>query len=158
VLKSKYISAVAREFEVLRSRLQNGCQSKQQRPAANKKLTDAQELAGCLYLGHLDAIEASARHSILLDCANSVLRRYRDPEPTDESTGSFTLGPTVGKHWAERLLERHPQYIYESLSSESGSLCLSTSIRSGARLTTRRTTIDTTYYSIPQETCRSLEN
>jgi hypothetical protein len=70
------ISAVAREFEVPRSRLQarwNGRQSKQQRPAANKKLTDAQELAVCLYLDRLDAIGTSARFSMLI---NSIYRQF----------------------------------------------------------------------------------
>jgi transposase-like protein len=57
------ISAVAREFQVLQARLKarrNRRQSKQQRPAVNRKLTDAQELAVCLYLDRLDSIRTSA--------------------------------------------------------------------------------------------------
>jgi hypothetical protein len=97
------ISSVAREFEVPRPRPQarwKGCQSKQQRPAANKEHTDSHKLAVSLYLDCLDAIGTSARYSMLIDCANSIFRRSRDPEPTD--TGSTTPSLIVGEHWARR--------------------------------------------------------
>jgi hypothetical protein len=96
------ISSVAPGFKAPRPRPQarwKGCQSKQQRPAANKELTDAHELAVSLYLDHLDSIGTSARHSMLIDCANSIFRRSCDPEPTDT-----TPSPTVSEHWARRFL------------------------------------------------------
>jgi len=69
------ISAVAREFQVPRARLKarwNGRQSKQQRPAVNRRLTDAQELVICLYFDRLHSIGTSARYSVLIDCANFI--------------------------------------------------------------------------------------
>ena len=53
------IAAMAREFLVPETRLRawwNGCQPKTQRPAANKRLSDDEELAVCLYLKQLDSI------------------------------------------------------------------------------------------------------
>ena len=74
------IAAMAREFRVPDSRLRarwNGVQPKTQRPAANKRLSDEEELAVCLYLKRLDNIGTSARLPMLTGCANAILRRRK---------------------------------------------------------------------------------
>jgi len=87
------IAAMAREFQVPVTRLRarwNRRPSKQDRPGPNKKLTDDQELAVCLYLWRLHTIGTSARFPMVTSCANSILRRCR-------------LG------WTSRFLQRHPE-------------------------------------------------
>ena len=69
------IAAAAREFRVPEQRLRarwNGCLSKQERPAANRKLSEALELAVCRYLDRLDAVGTAARMP-MITCANSIL-------------------------------------------------------------------------------------
>jgi len=65
------ISAIARSF---RARLKARRQSKR-RPVVNRKLTEAQKPAVCLYPDRLDAIKTSARYSMLIDYANLIIRR-----------------------------------------------------------------------------------
>ena len=99
------IAEIARKYEIpvsrLRARLQ-GCQSRQQRPGTNHKLTDDQELAVCQYLDRLDAIGTSARLQMVTGCANAILQyAHAGPEPA----------PVVSDHWAPRFLNRHSEYF-----------------------------------------------
>lgn len=99
------IAEIARTYEVpvtrLRRRLQ-GRQSKQERPATNRKLSDDQELAVCQYLDRLDTIGTSARLQMVSSCANAILQSaHTGPEPA----------PLIGDHWAPRFLQRHPEYF-----------------------------------------------
>jgi len=57
------ITAVARAYEIPVSRLGGrlqGRQSRQERPGANHRLSDDQELAVCQYLDRLDTVSTSA--------------------------------------------------------------------------------------------------
>ncbi|KAA8909971.1 hypothetical protein FN846DRAFT_905340 [Sphaerosporella brunnea] len=81
------IAATAREFNLPEQRLRarwNGRLAKSDLPGPNKRLTEAQELAVCMYLDRLDAIGAQARMKMVT---------------------SF-----VGEHWTQRFLDRHPEY------------------------------------------------
>ena len=63
------IAAAAREFRVPEQRLRArsiGCLSKQERPAANKKLSEDQELTVCQYLDRLDIASSSSREPVTL--------------------------------------------------------------------------------------------
>ena len=100
------IAAMAREFQVPDSRLcalWNGVQPKTQRPAANKRLSDEEELAVCLYLKRLDSIGTSARLPMLTGCANAILRWRKCTSPDSPP-------PTVGPNWTIRFLERYPEF------------------------------------------------
>ena len=99
------VAELARTYEVpvhrLRARLQ-GRQSRQERPGANRKLTEDQELAVCQYLDRLDTIDTSARIQMVSGCANAILQySHLGDRPA----------PRVGDHWAPRFLDRHPEYF-----------------------------------------------
>jgi len=97
------IVAMAREFQVLVTRLRarwDGRPSKQDRPGPNKRLTDDQELAICLYLRHLDTIGIPARFSMVTSCANSILKRdHLDP----------TIPPPTVDSLDITVLQRRPE-------------------------------------------------
>ena len=71
------LAAAAREFRVpvkpLRARWA-GQQSKQERPSTNKRLSEDEELAVCLYLDRLEAIGTAGRKQMITGCANDILR------------------------------------------------------------------------------------
>ena len=98
------VAEIARTYEIpvarLRARLQ-GRQSRQDRPGANRKLSEDQELAVYQYLDPLDSIGTSARIAMVSSCANAILGYGH--------TGSDPP-PRVGDHWASRFLDRHPEY------------------------------------------------
>ena len=99
------IAATAQKFDVPRQRLQSrfkGKLSKIDSGGQNKKLSEAQEKAICQFLDHLDSNGPKARHKQLEQAANSLLKKDH------RGKGST---PTVGPHWAERFLKRHPQYF-----------------------------------------------
>ena len=82
------ISADAREFRVPEQRLRARCKgrlSRQERPAANRKLSEDQELTVCQYLDRLDMIGTSARMTMITSCANSILRRSHADTTTPTS-------------------------------------------------------------------------
>ena len=84
--KKPNIAALAREFCVSESQLRarlKGRQSKQERPAANRKLREDQESAVYQYLDRLDKIGLSARLPMVTNCANAILRRSH---PTSSDT------------------------------------------------------------------------
>ncbi|KAA8911523.1 hypothetical protein FN846DRAFT_412563 [Sphaerosporella brunnea] len=103
------IAAAAREFKLPPQRLRarwGGRHSKKTRPASNRKLTEEQELAVCLYLDRLGGATttetSSTRLEMVTGCANGILQRAH----TDPSIPA----PVVGEHWARRFLARHPEY------------------------------------------------
>ena len=99
------IAAAAREFRVPEQRLRarwNGRVSKQERPAANRKLSEDQELAVCQYIDRLDSIGTAVRTTTITTFANSILRRCH--------TDTATPPPTVSENWARRFLNRHREY------------------------------------------------
>ena len=76
--KKPNVARTAREFQVLLSRLRwrwKGCQTRVEWPAGNKRLTEAEELAVCIYLKRLDAIGTCARLPMITSCANEILRK-----------------------------------------------------------------------------------
>ena len=108
-LENPNVAAVACEFQVPVSRLRarlGGCQSRSQRPAPNKRLSEDEELAVCLYLERLDCIGTSARLPMVTGCANAILRRKYQLTFTAPSMPP----PTVGATWTAHFLERHPQF------------------------------------------------
>ena len=73
------LAAAAREFRVPVKRLRARWarqQSKQERPSTNKRLSEDEELAVCLYLDRLEAIGTAARKQMITACANDILRHY----------------------------------------------------------------------------------
>ena len=84
------LAAAAREFRVPVKRRRArwaGQQSKQERPGTNKRLSEDEELAVCLYLDRIEAIGTAARKQMITGCANDILRNYhgeaveKRPEP-----------------------------------------------------------------------------
>lgn len=77
-------------------------QSRQERPGSNHRLSDDQELAVCQYLDRMDNIGTSARLQMVTSCANTILRNaHTSPSPP----------PVVSNQWANRFLNRHPEYF-----------------------------------------------
>ena len=108
-LEKPNIAAIAREYSIPEQRLRAraaGQPSRSQRVVGNKRLSEAEELAVCLYLRPLDSIGTAAQSSMLTGCANAILKwNY---QPTTESPN--TPPPTVGLAWAPRFLERYPEF------------------------------------------------
>jgi len=91
------LTAIAQRYEIpvfrLRGRL-HGRQSCHERPGTNLKLTEGQELAGCLYLDCHDSIGTSGRQKMVAGWANAILQYAHIGE------GAV---PVVGSHWAPRF-------------------------------------------------------
>ena len=109
-LEKPNIAAIAREYSIPEQRLRAraaGQPSRSQRVVGNKRLSEAKELAICLYLKRLDSsIDTAARPSMLTGCANAILKwNY---QLTTESPN--TPPPMVGLAWAPRFLERYPEF------------------------------------------------
>ena len=99
------LPALAKSYEIPLRRLQarwQGRQSKQDRPAANRKLSEDQEAAVCQYLDRLDMLGTSARLQMVTGCANTILQNAH--------TGS-SPAPVVSEKWSRRFLNRHPEYF-----------------------------------------------
>jgi len=100
------IAHIEWEFEVPESRLWarwNGRQTRGSRPAVNKRLTEAEELAVCMYLKRLDTIGTSVRLPMVKNCANDILKR-------NHPSGTSDPPPTVSEVWSKRFLARHPEF------------------------------------------------
>ena len=102
------VAELARTYEVpvhrLRARLQ-GRQSRQERPGANRKLTEDQKLVVCQYLDRLDTIGTSARIQMVSGCANAILQySHLGDRPA----------PQVGDHWAPVFLTAIPNTLFAS--------------------------------------------
>ena len=72
------VAVRAREYEVPREHLHaswNGRQSRKERIAPNRKLTEDQELGSCQYLNQLDEIGIPPRYNLIGQYANSILCR-----------------------------------------------------------------------------------
>jgi hypothetical protein len=106
------LAAAAREFEIPITRLRarwNGRRSKCDVPGPNKRLSEDQELAVCLYLDRLDDIGTCARKKMVTSCANAILAdAHEDPN---------TEPPLVGPRWTKRFLDRHPEYFIRKQST-----------------------------------------
>ena len=97
------IATVAREFGVPRGRLLrrlDGKPPKKGRPAANTKLSIAEERALCHYIDRLDKINLAVRPEFVTDAANHILRE-RAPQANRGNP------PVVGPSWTTRFLRRH---------------------------------------------------
>lgn len=97
------IATVAKEFGVPRNRLRyrlEGRSPKNGQPAANTKLSRAEESALCRYIDRLDRINLAVRPEFVTDAANYILR-----EQTSQSQAGHPL--LVGPNWTTRFLTRH---------------------------------------------------
>ena len=97
------IATVAKEFGVPRNRLRyrlEGQSPKNGQPAANTKLSRAEESALCRYIDRLDRINLAVRPEFVTDAANYILR-----ERTSQSQAGDPL--LVGPNWTTRFLTRH---------------------------------------------------
>lgn len=102
--KKANLKKLAREYDVPYNRLMNrakGRNSRSDRPASNRKLTDAQELALCHYLDGLARMGLCIRLSMVAGCANSIL--------AEDHTGT-PPPPQLGENWVGRFLIRHPEH------------------------------------------------
>ena len=99
------LTALAKSHEIpvrrLRARWQ-GRQSKHERAAANRKLSEDQEVAICQYLDRLDIVGTSARLQMVTGCAKTILQQAH--------IGS-SPPPVVSEQWSRRFLSRHPEYF-----------------------------------------------
>jgi len=100
------ISLLAREYNVPYPRLYSryhGRQSKSDRPAPNKKLDSAQELALSELIRRRDYMGSPMRIPEVEKAANSILKEcHSDPS---------TPPTTVGEHWSRRWLDNeHPEF------------------------------------------------
>jgi hypothetical protein len=99
------IARTAREFGVPVSRLRarvSGRLSRLGYPSGNRKLNQAQEAALCSYIDTLDKLGLSPRRDRIATAANSILKEGH----SDKSSPP----PTIGEHWIQRFLARHPEY------------------------------------------------
>ena len=88
--------AAAREFFVPERRLRarwNYWQSRFERPPANRKLGDTQELAFCQYLDRLDGVGMSAEHFMVTECATAIL--FCSYEQQCATTSQWKLKTTI---------------------------------------------------------------
>ena len=101
------VAQMAREFQVPLSRLRGrwkGRQSRVERPAGNKRFTEGEELAICIYLNRLNVIGICAQLPMITSCANEILRKNYDVE------NLLDPPPTVSAKWSRRFLKRHPEF------------------------------------------------
>jgi hypothetical protein len=97
------IATVAREFGVSRGRLRSrieGYLPKKGLPAANKRLSDPEEKALCLYIDRLDRINLSVRPEFITSAANYILKERASKSILEEP-------PLVGPNWTTRFIQRH---------------------------------------------------
>ena len=88
-------AAAVREFSVSVQRFWarwGGQQSRFERLVANRKPSDTQGLAVCQYLNRLDEIGMSARHFMVIKCANAVL--FSSYEQHGGGSDSVHIRPT----------------------------------------------------------------
>jgi len=108
-LEKPNIAKLARNFEVPEGRLRariEGRQSRSERGAANRLLTESEELAICLYLKRLDTIGTAARVPMVTSCANLILQQRTGPTGLADNQTPIKVGRT----WTARFLERHPEF------------------------------------------------
>ena len=98
------LSPFAKSYEIPVRRLQascEDCQSEQEWPAANRKLSEDQEIGVCQYLDRLDVVGTSARLQMVTGCANSILQQaHTVPSPA----------LVLSKQWLRHFVTRHPEY------------------------------------------------
>jgi hypothetical protein len=68
-----------------------------------RKLDESQESALCRYIDFLDSIYLPPKRPAIAAAANAILASCH----TDDSTEP----PTIGRHWLQRFLHRHPEYL-----------------------------------------------
>ena len=105
------LASLAKCYEIplegLRARWQ-GRQSQLDRPGANRKLSEDEEVAVCQYLDRLDMLGTSARLQMVSSCANAILQK--------SYIGSGTT-PILSEQWARRFLTRHLEYYIRKQST-----------------------------------------
>lgn len=100
------IKQVARDFGVPYSRLFariNGRIGRHERPAAGKKLTEAQEAALCGYIDQLDHKNLAIRAEHIQGAADFLLKESHSEQSSSP--------PTVSSNWVSRFTKRHGYHI-----------------------------------------------
>jgi hypothetical protein len=104
-VESPNIKAWARERNLPYQRLlarYKGRPSLSERIPNGRKLDESQESALCRYIDFLDSIYLPPKRPVIAAAANAILASsHRDA----------TKPPTIGSHWLQRFLRRHPEYI-----------------------------------------------
>jgi hypothetical protein len=100
------VAAIARQFNVpygcLRYRLK-GRAPKKGSPAANIKLSQAEEKALCHYIDRLDRINLAVRVEFVTDTTNYILKEHSSQAASEDCS-------TVGPNWTTRFLKRHKYF------------------------------------------------
>ncbi|KXX73119.1 Jerky protein [Madurella mycetomatis] len=94
---------VALEFGVPRPRLRrrlDGIGPKAGRPATNKKLLPAEEVALCRYIDRLDCLNLAVRPAFITAAANYILLESSSQADKDDP-------PVVGRNWTTRFIRRY---------------------------------------------------
>ncbi|KAJ6086156.1 hypothetical protein N7486_010669 [Penicillium sp. IBT 16267x] len=105
-VESPNIKAWAREHNLPYQRLlarYKGRSSRSERTPSGRKLDESQEAALCRYIDFLDSIYLPPKRPVIAAAANAILASYH----IDDSTKP----PTIGGHWLQRFLRRHPEYL-----------------------------------------------
>lgn len=85
---------------LLRSRL-NGHASGKGKIATNKRLSETEEKALCVYIDRLDRIGLAVRPEFVTDAANRIIKER------PRSLASPRDIQPVGDHWTTRFMQRH---------------------------------------------------
>jgi hypothetical protein len=73
------------------------------RRPTGRLLDESQETALCRYIDYLDSIHLPPKRPAITAAANAILAGcHTDP---------LTQPPTIGIHWLQRFLDRHPEYL-----------------------------------------------
>lgn len=105
-VESPNIKAWAREHNLPYQRLlarYKGRSSRSERTPSGRKLDESQEAALCRYIDFLDSIYLPPKRPVIAAAANAILSSCH----IDDSTKP----PTIGGHWLQRFLRRHPEYL-----------------------------------------------
>ena len=104
-LNKPNIKACARTYNVPYQRLlarYKGRPSLSERRPNGRKLDEAQESALCRYIDYLDSIYIPPSRQDIAATANEILTAgHVDPS---------SPAPTIGGHWLNRFMKRHPEY------------------------------------------------
>jgi hypothetical protein len=104
-VESPNISAWARTrnlpYQRLLARYKGRCSFSERTPNG-RKLDESQESALCRYIDFLDSIYLPPKRPAITAAANAIL--------ASSHVDNSTKPPTIGSHWLQRFLRRHPEY------------------------------------------------